>query len=55
MKPYIVQCVGRVIGIKNPFKSIECFFFLVQGYVDGVVKVLLPVLAVGKEGKEDNG
>ena len=55
MKPYKIQGIGRVIGIKYSFKSVEGFFFFVECDVNRVVKLLLPVLAAGNEGKQDNG
>ena len=39
-----MERVRRVVEVSNPFKTIQGFFFGVQGYVNAIVYLLLPVL-----------
>ena len=49
MKPDEMECIGRVVGIDNFLKSIQRFVFIVQSYINGIIQLLLPVLARGSE------
>lgn len=51
MKPNKAQGIGRAVCVAYAFKTVECFFFVVQRYVNGVVGLLLPVF-LGMRNKE---
>ena len=37
--------VRGIVGIDDPFKTIQGFFLFIQCYFNGISKILLPVLA----------
>ena len=43
MYPDEAKCIGRVVGILHLHKTIECMLYIVQGYVDRIIHLLLPV------------
>lgn len=47
MKPDKMERVRRVIGIRELFKCVERMILIVQGNVNAVINLLLPVLCTG--------
>ena len=49
MEPYETKRIGRIIVVSDLFKSVEGLFLIIQGYVDDVVRPLLPILSESRK------
>ena len=49
MKPDEINGIRGIIDIGEFFKTICCVFFIIQGNVDGIIDLLLPILREGCE------